>query len=265
MSKARSSEKFRAAKLPHFESEADCRGRRKLVWAADTWREMEGYGPVYLPTECFPDEPCDSGLCNVCIRRARLQLLKFAYEEKLFDPSWLFVTVFIEGWTIRADQLTPFGPLGQHRVIASILQRFRRLEVPGTIVIGAIETVYKVIGNVPQGKPFHLHFLVKGPSEQQVRDVLSRAPLDQRVPKPIDIQPAAANEADFLRRLGYVFKQPLWKNSKAEAGDLDRYLQWPKRRELAELISVMGAHHAFARMFLLGVRRDHHKLRTTLV
>ncbi len=236
-----------------FETVEACEKRRKLVLAADDWRVDNGLDSGLVPLSCDEAAPCGSGLCPLCMRRARRNGFCLAYERHLFEPGWLFVTVFIDGWTVPPGDHTPFGPLRDNPVIHRLRQAIRRTGVRDILVIGAIETVYKVVANRPVGKPFHIHFLIRGLLEHRVRGLMeNHLPLDLSVPRPVDVQIAGMTEAKFLSRLSYVFKQPFWKASKADSGDLERLLQWPKKHELAELISTLGAHPVYGRLFVIS-------------
>ena len=248
MSKRLPFEQLLREQLPNFETLGVCQEKRNLVLIADQWRVEQGIGPAYLPIRCEAGAACYSGLCPACVRQGRLRVLAVAKKRQLYEGKWLFVTVFIDGWTI------PPGDHSRYSTLANNVGRLRRgIHAAGireVLVIGAVETVYKVVANKPVGKPFHLHLLVRGLTEEQIRQILqSCLPLDRTVPRYIDVKAVGETEGEFLKALSYVFKQPFWKASKADQSDVRPRKQWPKKQELAELISNLGPHEPYSRLF----------------
>jgi hypothetical protein len=210
---------------------------------------QQANGLSLLPETCTSDEPCGSGLCPLCTRRDRRKLLKLLYREGLTTRSWFFVTIYVDGWMKPPGDVSPFGELKGHPIIKQLLQRFRR--AGAIIVFGSIETVYLVVENVLQGKPFHLHLMVMGLTEAEIdAEVRASVPLDECVRVPLQIKEVNPTASDFCRTASYAFKQPFWKNSYGTR----KHRQFPNKRQLYELISHLGAHRSRDRLILLGIR-----------
>jgi hypothetical protein len=175
--------------------------------------------------------------------------LKLLHREGLTTRSWFFVTIYVDGWMKPPGDISPFGELKGHPIIKQLMQRFRR--AGAVIVFGSIETVYLVVENVPQGKPFHLHFMVLGLTETEIAtEVRASVPLDERAPFPLQVKKVKRTPSDFRSVASYAFKQPFWKNSYGTR----KHRQFPNKRQLYELISHLGAHRSRDRLILLGIR-----------
>jgi len=248
-----------------FEAPDECDELRQLVVKADRLRQAQVGGEAYLSPVCTEEEPCQSGLCPTCVRTARADLLKAFWDENFFNAQWLFVTVFVKGWTLPPGKYQSFRQLRKPREIENLLQVIRRMGKSDVIIIGCVETVWKVVGNEPVGMPFHIHCLIHGLEKQVIEAAIRKAiDLDEKAPQPICIKEVKPSIKDMVRSLSYVFKQPFWKTSQIASADRKKVRQRPKSREMAQLIQAMGAHQVFDRVFSMGVRRYTRRWRRTL-
>lgn len=172
---------------------------------------------------CRNAQPCRSGLCAMCMRRLRVQLLNFLEDEELYRRNWHLVTIRIEGWKVAPGDCAQFEALRDHRLIENLRTKFRRMRLPGLLIFGSIETVCVTIANVPAGKPFHLHLMIAGATAEQIEGAIrATIPLDSTDVRPLLIDPVLPSEGDFFRAASYAFKQPLQKKSKLSADDHGR-------------------------------------------
>lgn len=248
---------FLAEKMEPF---ARCREHRAKVVAA---MECNGVGDPSEIKACRKGRRCRSGLCPVCIRILRRRLLRFLVARRLHRLRWYFVTIFVAGWTKPPGDASGFGALRDHHPIENFATQLKRLGGEGLILIGSIETDYQVVANQPVGKPFHLHCLITGRSEEQILGAAQTCfNLDQRVVQPVKRLLVGPTIADFLYAASYAFKQPFWKKSRPSPRAVAQR-QWPKPAELAELIGNMGVHGWGGRLILVGVRNDNGRFRVT--
>lgn len=242
--------------LPHFDSVLKCREERRATANSLRWLGLD-HKPM---RRCSATRPCRSGLCAVCVRRLRMRLLDFLAGEHLNDLQWHFVTIRVAGWKMAPGDNRPFGRLREHRLIENLTTKLRRLKKPRLMVFGSIETVYNVVANVPDGKPFHLHLMASGVSEAEIDEaVRATIPLSADI-VPLDIRTVEATDADFFEAASYAFKQPLMKRSKMRPEDRGA-LQRPKAAERRELISNVGVHGWLGRLILIGIRCDRGQFR----
>ena len=234
--------------LPNFETKHYCKILRRKVVNAGRKLEFE----CEEISTCAPNSRCRSGLCPDCVRLARRYLLDFASHRRLFRLKWHIVTIRVEGWTKRAGDMSAFGPLGQRADVSDFLDRLRRKRPKGLLVIGGIETVYTTVANMPVGKPFHLHLLISGPSQAQIKAVAVRSfKLDKAIKNNPDIKQVKEGPGNFFRAFTYAFKQPLVKKSKRHH-DEPGVRQSPKSNELRELMANYGEHSVEDRLILEG-------------
>ena len=148
--------------------------------------------------------------------------------------------------------MSAFGPLGQRADVGEFLDRLRRKRPKGLLVIGGIETVYTTVANLPVGKPFHLHLLISGPSQAQIKAAAVRSfKLDKAIKNNPDIKSVKDGLGNFFRAFTYAFKQPLVKKSK-RYHDEPGVRQSPKSNELRELMANYGEHRVEDRLILEG-------------
>ncbi|MGN6146518.1 MAG: hypothetical protein ACTHOP_23365 [Mesorhizobium sp.] len=191
----------------------------------------------------------------------RINLLNFLWENHLDRRAWLFVTIRVEGWTVAPGDMRRFGKLRDHHLIEAFLTRLRRLGRPEILVFGSIETVYGVVGNIPRGKPFHLHLMITGLTAEELETLIRAAfPLSVTDVAPLDVQAVESTVADFVGVASYAFKLPFWKKSSVTPSSKPKR-QWPKAAELRELISNLGVHGWTGRLILQGLRCDGGKFR----
>jgi hypothetical protein len=245
--------------LPDFEKWSTCSKLRIAV--ANSLRRLgwDHHNVRY----CRSAAPCKSGLCPSCIRQLRVSLLDFLDDQKLYERRWHFVTIRVAGWTIAPGDHRPFGPLRDHHLVENLRTKLRRMAIPDLLVFGSIETVYNTVGNVPCGKPFHLHLMIAGLTKVQIEEaVRATIPLSDD-PVPLDIVPVPATYPDFARAASYAFKQPVQKRSKRDGEDRRGKLRWPQAAELRELLSNLGVHGWTERLILMGIRCDGGRFRLT--
>lgn len=245
-----------SAYLPaNFEKRKSCKEQRLKVENAIEIAQNLTQKKFPFSKNCIKSEKCNSGFCPVCCRSLRHKLLRFAHEQNWQERNWLFVTIFVEGWTISPQDYTCFGNLRDNKTIKNLKQRIRRLNQPNTLVFGSIETVFKTISNTPAGKPFHLHLMVSGIDKTALEACIRKAlNVDSSVAIPLLIKEVKKTTSDFARVASYTFKQPLWKKSYSGLNDVHGKKQYPKTREMAELIANMGAHASSERLILMGLR-----------
>ncbi len=236
--------------LPGFETLARCESRRVDVLKALTCDD----GTSPLPAECTKANRCESGFCPVCIRKLRIRLLNFARRKRLHELEWFCATIRFDNWNIAPGDCSPFGKLRDHRLIKGVIRNLSRQPGPPLLVIGGIETVYVTIENKPVAKPFHVHLMISGRSEEQVmKAVGKRATRTVDNPFPCLLVTPGPTFADFLKAISYSFKQPFWKKSKRHDTDRGKS-QFPKASELRELAGNYGVHGWNGRLVLCGVR-----------
>ncbi|RLQ89272.1 DUF927 domain-containing protein [Notoacmeibacter ruber] len=236
--------------LPEFESAAMAAKMRRAVVNALKKLELSHAKMDH----CRPNNRCESGLCPSCVRRRRLALGEFFDSRQLIFIDWKFATIRVANWMKEPGDHTRFGPLAQHPDITKFVAELRKLRRRGLLVIGSIEAVYVTVGNKPEGKNFHIHVLISGLSLEQIREAAGAAfTLDNRVKNPVLVQPVDRQPRDLIKALTYVYKQPFWKKSKTDHGDVGRK-QFPKPKELRELIRNYGEHRLDERLILEGVR-----------
>lgn len=242
---------------PKFESVAKCRKFRSLALAAAPTSKQ------FLAEKCSPKKRCNSGLCPLCIRALRVRFCEFLHEERLRERQWFFVTVFIRGWTKKPGDMRLFGRLGSHPEIKAFVQRLRRMKAPTLILMGAIETVWRANRNVATGKPFHLHFMVSGPSEAQIKLAASGFDLERSGDSsPLRVEAVPPSWDDFRNAATYTVKQTFWKYS--YHGEPPRKRRaFPNQKELTELISNLGPHPVHGRLVFVGMRYEHGRFRLT--
>jgi hypothetical protein len=251
--------------LKHFlssemESLSWCREHGKKVLAA--LKRIRADDPHSM-AGCRKGGRCHDGRCPVCIRILRRKLLLFAIRSELHRLRWYFVTIFIEGWIVPPGDTSPFGKLRDHLLIENFKRQLRRKVGPDLIVIGSIETEYRLLDNEPRGKPFHLHLMISGTSEETIKKAARTCfPADPAVVESVRADPVLGNVEDFLWALSYAFKQPFWKKSKRR-GMTKAPRQWPKPAELAELVSNLGVHGWTGRLILVGIRFEGGEFRRT--
>lgn len=242
---------------PKFESVATCRKyRRAALGAAPTTKH-------YLAEKCSTKKRCNSGLCPLCIRALRMRFVEFLHQEALHERKWFFVTAYIRGWTKKPGDMRAFGRLRDNLEIKAFVRRLRHLKVPNFMLIGAIETVWRTIDNEATGKPFHLHFMISGPSEPQIKQAARGFDLDRSAKgQPLRVEAVPPGWEDFRNAATYTVKQPFWKYS--YHGEPSRKKRaFPNRRELHELISNLGPHPVSGRLAFVGMRYDHGRFRLT--
>ncbi|MDX8540115.1 hypothetical protein RFM23_21070 [Mesorhizobium abyssinicae] len=218
-------------------------------------RDHPAMGYDHLPMRnCSEVSPCRGGLCPRCVRQLRINLLDFLAANGLHRRSWHFVTVRVAGWTKAPGDCKPFGRLRNQRPVLALMAKFRRMGINNLLIFGSIETVYTTVSNVPAGKPFHLHLMISGASEEEISEAVNTSlRLDMKVPRPYEIQSVLMTEEDFFRAASYAFKQPLAKKSKASPDDygVRQFLNPAERREL---IRNYGVHGWRGRLILFGMR-----------
>jgi len=160
------------------------------------------------------------------------------------------VTIRPPGWVIAPGDMQPFGRLRDHPSILCLIARLRRLNLPDLVVFGSIETVLVTTANIPTGKPFHIHIMMSGITEEEVRRAVAATMGVE--PHVVEVEPS---EADFFRVASYAVKQTLLKKSKRHPDDPGRH-QSLKPSERRELISNFGRHGWTGRLILLGMRFD---------
>lgn len=239
-----------------FESVATCRRYRRAVLAAAPTTKH------YLAEKCTPKKRCNSGLCPLCIRALRERFVEFLHQERLHEREWFFVTAYIQGWTKKPGDLRAFGKLSTNPAIKAFVQRLRRLELPNLVLFGAIETVWRTNENKATGKPFHLHFMISGPSETQVKEAADRFGLDTIVRAPLKVVAVPRCWEDFRNAATYTVKQPFWKYSYHGLGPRKKR-QFPNRRELGELICNLGPHSTAGRLAFAGMQYKHGRFELT--
>lgn len=245
--------------LPNFETVASVDlGRHR---AANALKRLEWPRVEEAVRDCKPSHPCRSGLCPCCVRDLRVRLLDFLEYERLHELVWYFVTIRVEGWTVAPGDFDAFGKLRDHRHVEALLTRFRRLNKPGLMLFGSIETVYRTVANIPVGKPFHLHLMISGLAEAEIERAVTRTiPLSTTDIVPLDISRVGGTRGDFFAAASYAFKQPFWKRSASESG-IKGHLQAPSAAQLRELICNLGVHGWAGRLILLGIRCDSGRFR----
>ncbi|RWB91144.1 MAG: DUF927 domain-containing protein [Mesorhizobium sp.] len=241
---------------PNFESIETCREYRRKALAAVPAAKQ------FLAEKCSKEHRCNSGLCPLCIRALRKRLVEFLHQQNLHDRKWFFVTAYIRGWTRKPGDVRPFPKLGSHPQIKAFVRRLRYLKVPNLMLIGAIETVWRTNDNKATGKPFHLHFMVSGPSEAQVKQAASGFDRDDNVRTPLKVIPVEPGWEDFRDTATYTIKQPFWKYSYHGLGP-KKQRQLPNRQELTELISNLGAHDVRGRFVFVGMQYKHGRFALT--
>ncbi|RWH69495.1 MAG: DUF927 domain-containing protein [Mesorhizobium sp.] len=241
---------------PNFETVSDCREyRRRALAAAPTTKQ-------YIAEKCTNKQRCNSGLCPLCIRSLRVRFVEFLHQEQLHERQWFFVTAYIRGWTKKPGDLRTFGKLAAHPAIKAFVQRLRRLNTPNLMLIGAIETVWRTNDNVPTGKPFHLHFMISGPSEAQIKRSAGGFDRDRSVLRALRVEAVKPGWEDFRDAATYTVKQSFWKYSYFGLGP-EKRRQFPSRRELSELICNLGPHLVSGRLVFVGIRYEHRRFRLT--
>lgn len=58
---------------------------------------------------CSRDEPCESGLCPICVRRFRRRLVKFAEKKQLHKLNWYMVTIALDQWKMEPGDFRSFS------------------------------------------------------------------------------------------------------------------------------------------------------------
>jgi len=249
---------------PEFETPAKALEIRKKARRAIRLHRQQFEKAIKLG-RCATQQRCRSGLCPICVRDLRKRLLKFLAEQQLSDRRWYLVTIRVKGWTKKIGDYSSFGPLRDHPSIKALLGKLRR-RADGNILIvfGSIETVYRVVENVPAGKPFHLHLMISGLKKRVIKEAVKATfDLDSKVAIPLFIDPVGNGENDFVKAASYAFKQPYWKASYRNADDRHSKRQLPKSNQLAELIGNEGAHPWNGRLIILGIRFDQGTFRMT--
>lgn len=226
---------------------------------------------------CTREERCGNQLCPICVYRFRKQLIQFGWEQQLHQHEWHFVTIRIPPWVMKAGDVTPLAEhvgepgssVGNLQVIKSLLQWFRRharkeLDSPPLIVFGSIETQLNVVGNVPEDKPFHIHFLITGIDKDEIKRELRRR-FGARIPGgpriPVKIIVVVREPEDFATVITYCYKQPFQKRVFVNEETKRGRQVWAKPPELAELALNMGSAPLRDRMFMVGIRFVNGKLR----
>ncbi len=240
----------RSALGSRFESLAQCKLHRVKVVKALACDDCG----LQLRDTCTNAHRCKSGLCPICVRLLRKELRLFAGKVDLSQRDWFFVTIRFEVWDMAPGHQSAFGRLRDHSTIKGVIRNMMRQPGPVLLVVGSIETVYITIDNRPVAKPFHVHLLISGRTEDQIKGAVgNRITRTEDQPFPLDIKKVGPTQDDFLRVLGYAFKQPFWKKSKRHASDKGR-AQFPKAGELRELASNYGVHGWSGRLILCGIR-----------
>lgn len=241
--------------LSQFESKKTCKKQRELV--VEAVRKLGEKTKIFnsFSSVCDSDERCLSGLCPVCCRLVRKKLLRFVDQQEWHKREWLFITVFVDGWTMKAGDFSPFGSLRDHKSIKNLKQHIRRLNKPNTLLFGSIETVFKTIANEPYGKPFHLHLMISGVDKATITACIRKAiNVDKQVAVPIKVQKVKSTSLDFHKTASYAFKLPFWKKSYLQLDSSSSRKQFPKQSELSELISNLGMHTPSDRLIMMGMR-----------
>ncbi|ESZ50921.1 DUF927 domain-containing protein [Mesorhizobium sp. RSR565B] len=258
---ARPSKVHRAQALkilpPNFETINACAEYRREALAAAPITDP------YLAEKCSPKKRCNSGLCPLCIRALRVRLVEFLDQERLDKHQWFFVTAYMRGWTKKPGDVRAFGQLGSHPAIKAFIQRLHRVTVPEPLMLfGAIETVWRANDNKPTGKPFHLHFMISGRSEDQIKKAARGFDRDTLVQTPVRVDPVKAGWEDFRDAATYTVKQPFWKYSYYGLGPRKKR-QFPNRQELGELICNLGPHGTAGRLVFAGMQYKHGRFELT--
>ncbi|RUV37508.1 DUF927 domain-containing protein [Mesorhizobium sp. M7A.F.Ca.MR.148.00.0.0] len=242
---------------PNFESIKACKNyRREALAAAPTTNH-------YLAEKCSPKKRCYSGLCPLCIRALRVRFVEFLDQERLDKHQWFFVTAYMRGWTKKPGDVGAFGQLGSHHSIKAFIQRLHRVRAPDPLMlIGAIETVWRTNDNEPTGKPFHLHFMISGRSEEQIKKCARGFDLDRTVATELRVEAVKAGWEDFCKAATYTVKQPFWKYSYHGLGPR-KERQFPNRRELGELICNLGPNRTAGRLAFAGMQYKHGRFELT--
>lgn len=246
-----------------FESFKDTKFDRRTIKKAHRNLPLPIKKGISFPNRCRKGERCLSGFCPTCMRNFRRQFLRFAHHEQLANLNWLSVTILIDDWTIPAGVYDNFGELKDHLFIKQILQRFRRLEKPGLLMFGSIETVYKTLDEQPIGKPFHLHMMISGVSKKAIHECLNIPQLlSKTAARPVLVKRIKPTLWDFIRAASYSIKQPFWQHRKYSASKRESR-RLPTLLALGELLSNYGHHNIGDRSFYIGIRFQHGQFRFT--
>lgn len=231
-----------------------------------------------LTKKCKKGNRCGSGLCPVCVRLTRKQLMKFAWRRGFFEREWCFITIRTDLWRMDDGDLRSFAEfagiekLTDIPIINNLFQRLRR-KFESTnrdlenvlLVVGSIETITRTVHNDPDGKPYHVHIMVSGLSKNEVdkccektKKLLEEIPSDY--PRSVDVK-AVSGRDDVVKSLSYSIKQPFWKYSYYGKGKYDRNKQFPNMNELYELVCNYGLHKCTGRWFKLGIQERGNRFR----
>lgn len=203
---------------------------------------------------CRLNRRCYNGFCPVCTRLIRKKILSASTE--ISQLKYHFVTINPKGWLIPANDNRQFDSIIDNKQIKAFIEELKKDYPENLIVIGGIEVLYKTIGNVPQGKRFHMHCIISGPTKNEIKKAASRNfKLDDRMKNPLLIKEVKATEEDFFKTISYAFKQPLLAKSFKHKDSKGVY-QTLQTTALEELIQNYGPHSVFDRLILEGVKWD---------
>jgi len=247
---------------PKFETLDKAKKLRALACDAIQEIPADYADSVTMPEKCVKGQRCQSGFCPVCVRLLRRKLLKFIAHSDFHLRQWQFVTIVINRWTKAPEDYTPFGKLKDHPVIKNLLLAIHRLKLPDVRLMGSIETVFNVMNSDPVGKPFHLHLMVSGVPEKELRDLIKRHVPDTHLLRSIRFERVGSEDTDIPDTASYVCKQPFWRKSK-NGNSGSGWYQTPKATDFAELMCNFGTHDWVGRFFFIGMKFHYGKFKLT--
>jgi hypothetical protein len=140
---------------------------------------------------------------------------------------------------------------------ANMLEKAKNPSCPPLLFIGSLETVYRTVNNVPDGKPFHLHLIISGVSAERVKKIAEALFGKQRKVGqhfPIHLDEVEHTPEGFVRVLTYCAAQPFVKEAYINSESKTGRMQMPKSNEIAELASNFGPLTMSGRLILVGLR-----------
>jgi hypothetical protein len=227
-----------------------------------------------LPETCDSDEACKSGLCPVCMRKLRIDLPTFAFNNHLHEREWVFLTVRPKAWEIPAGNFKRIRhiiggkPINTLPGIRALKERLRRAHKtlgnknPPLIVIGSIEAPLRIEGNVPKHKAVHFHLLISGLPEGVIEkcakgafEVVNKKSgfIDSRI---VHTTPVKEHWDNFYRSLNYSVSQPYIVENAMNEKTGKAIMIRPQPNHLAELASNWGPLSITDRLILIGVRLE---------
>lgn len=240
----------------HFETKEACEKVRRCLLRAG----------AICPSlfECYPGMRCGKLICPVCNRILRIKLLATCRTHRWHQRNWLLATIRLPNVFRDPGDAEPFDDLKNHPIIANFLQRLRRLHhkesgADPLLLIGAMEASFRTIANVPARRTLHAHFMISGPSGNQIRaatSFINNTPSSSDSSLfPVDTRPVGNTREDFILAMSYAVKQPILKLSFPNAQSRSGRQQIPKPAEIFELCSNFGLKRGCTdRLALIGIR-----------